>query len=112
MSRTVKIDLPAAAPDVPDSREACVRRVVERLLAHPGIEHVHVIEGEGAAPERLCIHYRSGTLALARLKRLGKQTGAVIGERYGRRLWSLVGRATDVRLSRDRRDREQDVGRR
>lgn len=39
---TVKIDLPAVPPDVPDSRDACARRVVERPLAQFGI-------GNGAA---------------------------------------------------------------
>ena len=60
-----------------------IRRVVGCLLAHPGIHHVHVIEGEGSAPEQLCIHYHTGTPVLARVRRLVGQIGAVLGERCG-----------------------------
>ena len=93
MSRTIRIDLPVLPPKVPDSRETCVRRVVERLLAHPGIDHVHVIRGEGSTPAQLCIHYHSGALALARIKRLIRQAGAAIGERCRHLLWPFVGGA-------------------
>ena len=93
MTRTVKIDLPVLLPDVPDARDACVRRVVERLIARPGIERVHVVEGDDSGPAQLCIHYDSGTLALARIERLARQAGATVGERYGHLLWPLVGRS-------------------
>ena len=93
MTRTVKIDLSVLLPDVPHARDACVRRVAERLIARPGIEHVHVVEGEGLAPVQLCIHYDPGTLPLARIERLAEQAGAVIDERYGHLLWPLVGRS-------------------
>ncbi len=93
MTRIVKIDLPVLLPDVPDARDACVQRVVERLIARPGIDRVHVVEGDGSAPAQLCIHYDSGTLALARIERLARQAGATIGERYGHLLWPLIGRS-------------------
>ena len=92
-ARTVRIDLPVLLPDVPDARDACVQRVTERLIARPGIERVHVVEGDGSGPAQLCIHYDSGTLALARIERLARQAGATIGERYGHLLWPLVGRS-------------------
>ncbi len=92
-SRTVRIDLPLLLPDVPDARDACVQRVAERLIARPGIERVHVVEGDGTSPAQLCIHYDSGTLALARIERLARSAGATIGERYGHLLWPLVGRS-------------------
>ena len=93
MTRIVKIDLPVLLPSVPDARDACVQRVAERLLARPGIERVHVVEGDGSGPAQLCIHYDSGTLALARIERLARQAGATIGERYGHLLWPLIGRS-------------------
>ena len=93
MTRTVRIDLPVLLPDVPDGRDACVRRVTERLIARPGIERAHVVEGDGSGPAQLCIHYHLGTLALARIERLARQAGAVVGERYGHLLWPLVGRS-------------------
>ena len=99
MTQTVKLDLPVLLPDVPDESDACVERLVERLLARPGIERVHVVGASGSTPAQLCIHYDAGTIALARIERLATQAGVTLGNRYGHLLWPLAGR-TNQRSAR------------
>ena len=99
MNETVKIDLPLLLPEVPDTRDACVHRLTERLLSRPGVERVHLITASGEIPARLCIHFDADVLSLARIERLARQTGAEIGTRYGHVVWPLAGRS-DQRAAR------------
>ena len=93
MTHTVQLDLAVLLPEVPDERDVCVQRLIDRLSARPGVERVHLVEASGSTPARLCIHYDPGTLPLARIKRLARQAGITLDERYGHLLWPLVGRS-------------------
>jgi len=99
MNETVNIELLLLLPDVPDSRDACVHRLTERLLARPGVERVHLVKESRQTPTRLCIHYDADVLSLARIERLARQAGAEIGTRYGHVVWPLAGRS-DQRAAR------------
>ena len=107
MNETVEIELPLLLPDVPDSRDACVLRLTERLRARPGVERVHLV-AENEAVAQLCIHYNADVLPLARIERLARQAGADIGTRYGHVVWPLAGRS-DQRAARTLADRLRTV---
>lgn len=51
----VRIELPILLPEIPDARDACVRRLQELLSERRGITKTHVVEDGGAAA--LCLHY-------------------------------------------------------
>jgi Zn2+/Cd2+-exporting ATPase len=43
MDRKLRLDLPLVLPDIPDTRDACVGRVVGLLAGRPGIGEAHVV---------------------------------------------------------------------
>jgi len=73
------LDLDLVLPDVPDERDACVRRLSEALQAR-GINEAHVVQDAGKA--RLCLHYDPARFDMAQARRLATSAGAEISQRY------------------------------
>ncbi|RUL87017.1 heavy metal translocating P-type ATPase [Tautonia sociabilis] len=82
MDKTTRIDLELLLPDVPDARDACVRRLEASLSGEPGIRRAHVAGEEQATPS-LCLHYDPAVTTLAQVERLARAAGARITERFG-----------------------------
>ena len=43
MLEKLQLDLPIVLPEVPDARDACVRRLTNSLASQDGVERVHVL---------------------------------------------------------------------
>ena len=85
--KSIRIDLPILLPEIPDARDACVRRLQAVLSSSRGIEETHVVDEAGRAI--LCLHYDPNTIRLDEVQRLARSAGAEISERYGHRVWPL-----------------------
>ena len=85
--RRVRLDIPVLLPELPDARDACVRRLQAVLSQRRGIEGTHVVEQQGRT--LLCLHYDADTITLDEVQRLAQSAGADITERYGHRVWPL-----------------------
>jgi Cd2+/Zn2+-exporting ATPase len=84
MSKT-RIDLSLLLPEVPDARDACVKRLENILASLPGVRRVHVIDADGSktASAKLCLHYDPSVLSLSDLERRAIAEGAGITSRVG-----------------------------
>ena len=91
MAQKLQLDLPVLLPDVPDARDACVRRLTDSLESEAGVERVHVLPAQDDAPARLCIHYDPDQLALPRIRQRARRAGAAITDHYGHVLWEAEG---------------------
>lgn len=87
MPKNVRIDLPVLLPDLPDTKDACVKRLLALISPRPGIQKVHV-RAEADPPE-LCVHYDPQVVSLAEVQRLAIAAGAQVQERYGHGVWQL-----------------------
>lgn len=54
--RRTRLELPLLLPDVPDARDACVRRLEGLLGEERGVVRAHTVDGGGGEGE-LCLHY-------------------------------------------------------
>lgn len=104
MSQTLRLDLPLLLPDLPDTRDGCVRRLTESLASREGVTRVHVREGEEGRDAELCIHYDPAVLSLARIRQIAESLGAEITDRFGHVVWR-VGGIADQRRARTVGDR-------
>lgn len=89
MTEKVGLDLAIALPEVRDTADACVARLLTSLRGRPGIEAAHVRQDGAQTEATLCVHYDAGQLPIARLRELVKSTGAQITSRYGHAVWKL-----------------------
>lgn len=87
-----RIDLPLLLPDVPDERDACVRRLELLVAGTPGITRAHVTAGNGSSAA-LCLHYDSDVVPLAEIERVARAAGAQVTEQFGHSILAL--RAVD-----------------
>lgn len=83
----VRIELPILLPEIPDARDACVRRLQELLTERRGVTTTHVVERDGAA--LLCLHYDPDLVTLDNVEQLARAAGAEVRERYGHHVLSI-----------------------
>jgi Cd2+/Zn2+-exporting ATPase len=83
----VRIELPVLLPEIPDARDACVRRLQELLSQRRGITETHVVEEYGSA--LLCLHYDPNVITLDQVEQLAQAAGADVGGRYGHQILSI-----------------------
>ena len=86
--RKITLDIPVLLPQVPDTRDQCVHRLIDRLEDKAGIDTAHVT---GSEPASLCIHYQPGEISLNEVKDIAKQHGAILTHRYQHRLFEVKG---------------------
>ena len=91
MSEKLQLDLPILLPEVPDVRDACVRRLTGSMEAQDGVERAHVLDATDGEPAKLCIHYDPDALPLPRIRQLALQQGARLTDHYGHVLWEVIG---------------------
>ncbi|NML06762.1 heavy metal translocating P-type ATPase [Sphingomonas sp. G-3-2-10] len=84
MSAKLRLDIPVILPEIPDTADACVKRLMAELSGRPGIEQVHVVKASAAnAQAQLCVHYDPTVLSLARITDVVIRAGAKLTESYG-----------------------------
>lgn len=83
MADKLRLDIPILLPDVPDSADSCVTRLIGELEGRAGVESVHVRPQSASGRAQLCIHYDAETLPLSRIRELVTSAGANVTERYG-----------------------------
>ena len=91
MNDKFQLDIPVLLPDVPDSGDECVSRLVATLTAQDDVDQVHVIPAEGDAPARLCVHFDATKLPVPRLLDMARKAGVEITQRYGHVVWQVTG---------------------
>lgn len=83
MTDKLRLDIPILLPEVHDSADACVARLVSEMRGREGVEHVHIAPASDGKAAQLCIHYDAAVLPLPRIRELVSGAGASIGKRYG-----------------------------
>ena len=99
MTDKLELDIPVLLPDVTDTADACVERLLADLAQRKGVERAHVVGADGGGPARLCVHYDRSVLPLPRIREIIQASGAAIAARYGHVVWQVDG------LSHQRRAR-------
>lgn len=78
----LKMNLDVLLPEVPDERDKCVNRLIQKAEQHKGIEKVHLVPGDENRKAQLCFHYDPDLLSLETLQHTVEQEGAEITRRY------------------------------
>lgn len=78
----VKINLDLLLPDVPDEKDACVKRIIDELEGRQGIDRVHIVPSTLSNKAQLCLHFQPDIISLDRVEKLAEQEGARITSRY------------------------------
>ncbi|HEY5722379.1 MAG TPA: heavy metal translocating P-type ATPase [Allosphingosinicella sp.] len=99
MADKIKLDLPLVLPEIPDSADACVSRLLDRLRERDGVSDAHVVPAIGDQPAQLCVHHDPEVVSLSRIRELAASAGAQITARYGHALLDAPG-ATHQRRAR------------
>ncbi len=86
--KKLQLEIPLLLPEVPDEKDACVKRMIHILEGKNGVEKVHVTSGETPS---LCIHYNPEILSLDNVKAIATKSGAALSERYRHRLVYVTG---------------------
>lgn len=104
--KKLKIKIPIVLPQVPNEKDACVVRLIEKLEGREGLESVHVSDKKADGVAQLCFHYDPDIISLYRLRSLAQNTGARITEKFGHILIEVEG----VRHTRHARIIEKELG--
>ena len=83
MTERLRLDLALLLPEVPDARDACVRRLEDEIGGKQGILESHVITGEEGDAALLCLHYDPQRLAIREVERVAVAAGARLTRKYG-----------------------------
>jgi len=89
--KKLKIKIPLLLPDVPDEKDKCVYKLMERLRGKEGLEEVHVDHKGGIGIPQLCFHYDPEIISMARIQSLAEKAGADISKKYGHKLIEVDG---------------------
>jgi Cd2+/Zn2+-exporting ATPase len=86
----MKLDLSVLLPEVPDIRDACVKRLEQMLTPIRGVQRVHVVEGDASIRDaKICLHYESSVVSLAEIERQARAAGAAVTQKFGHVLLTL-----------------------
>lgn len=86
-----KIEIPLLLPEVPDEKDQCVQKLIEKLEDTDGVEEVHVSLGKGNIVPQLCFHYNSDIISIEKIQSLASQAGAEITKKFGHKLIEVEG---------------------
>ncbi len=86
---TTQLDLNLILPGHPLENDACVSRINDTLAQRRGVEKAHFKKTNGKA--ELCVHYDPDLLSLDAIKRVAKEAGAEVRERYRHETLRLSG---------------------
>lgn len=80
--KKIQLNIDLLLPDVPDEKDACVRRILDELKDESGLEKVHVLPAKDAQPAQLCLHIDTSVTTIKEIEKIAKEAGARITERY------------------------------
>lgn len=83
MSEKTKIEVKLVLSGIPDSRDACVRRLTDLLKIKDGIEAAHLVDRSHTDSGELCIHYDPEKLSIGQVRELAQRAGADLEQRFG-----------------------------
>lgn len=96
--QTVELEIPVLLPQIEDARDECVNRLEHELQSRRGVLHTHVLYN--GQPARLCIHYDPVLISLAAVRRMARDAGAELTDRYPHETIRFTGlEAADVAQS-------------
>ena len=101
----LQLKIPVILPQVPNEKDSCVERLIQKLQAKEGIEKVHIADANGANVPQLCFHYDPDIISIDRIQSLAESTGAEITEKYGHLLIEVKG----IRHTRQARSIEKSL---
>ena len=87
MSDQLRLDIPLLLPEVADTADRCVARLMGELEGREGVDKVHVVRSSDGSPPQLCIHYRPDILPLERVRQLARCAGAELTGQYQHLFW-------------------------
>ena len=85
------INLPLLLPDIPDTEDQCVTRLIDTLEGREGVYRAHVKKNGNESASELCIHFDPGVISLHNIKNIARQTGAQLHDTYGHLLVEVSG---------------------
>jgi Cd2+/Zn2+-exporting ATPase len=103
--KKLQIKLPLLLPEVPDEKDQCVNKLIQRLQDKEGLEKVHVADKTDDGVPQLCFHYDPQLISIDRIQSLAEQTGAEITQKFGHKLMEVEG----IRHTRHARHIERDL---
>ncbi|MHB1170080.1 MAG: heavy metal translocating P-type ATPase [Longimicrobiales bacterium] len=83
MTERLRLDLALLLPDVPDARDACVRRLEEEIGGKQGVLKSHVVSEAEGDEAVLCLHYDPELLSIREVERIAVAAGARLTKKYG-----------------------------
>lgn len=86
-----QIEIPLLLPEVPDEKDRCVHKLIEKLEDTEGVEEVHVSLGKDSIVPRLCFHYNSDIISIGKIQSLAELAGAEITKKFGHKLIEVEG---------------------
>jgi len=101
----LQLKIPVILPQVPNEKDSCVERLIQKLQAKEGIEKVHIADENGDDVPQLCFHYDPDIISIDRIQSLAESTGAEITEKYGHLLIEVKG----IRHTRQARSIEKSL---
>ncbi|SFE91983.1 heavy metal translocating P-type ATPase [Thermophagus xiamenensis] len=105
--KKLQIKIPLILPEVPDDKDRCVQKLIQRLEDKEGLEKVHVADETDNGVPQLCFHYNPELITIDQIQKLAKRTGASIIDKYGHRLIEVEG----IRHTRHARKIEEALNR-
>jgi Cd2+/Zn2+-exporting ATPase len=91
MTDKLQLEIPLLLPEIPDSADACVSRLIEDLTFHNGVEHAHVTLATGQSEPTLCIHFDPLLISVTKVEEIARRAGARLTQRYAHLIWQIDG---------------------
>ncbi|MGY8914460.1 MAG: heavy metal translocating P-type ATPase [Flavobacteriales bacterium] len=101
----LQLKIPVILPQVPNEKDSCVERLIQKLQAKEGVEKVHIADENGDDVPQLCFHYDPDIISIDLIQSLAESTGAEITEKYGHLLIEVKG----IRHTRQARSIEKSL---
>lgn len=81
--KKTQINLGLLLPEVQDERDECVKRILNVMQKHKGVDKAHVVSANGHTDASLCFHYNPDIITLNDIQRLAQDAGATIAKQFG-----------------------------
>lgn len=83
MTAKTRLEVNLVLPAVPDTRDACVRRLADLLESKEGIVSAHLRGTSESEPAQFCIHFDPKRLSMGEVRELATRAGAELEQRFG-----------------------------
>lgn len=83
MPDKTRIDINLILPNLPDTRDACVKRIIDLMAAKEGIKDAHLVDADRLEEGKICVHFDSDRLSVGEVRELAERSGAELDRRFG-----------------------------